>query len=234
MRVSDAFEAYPATYTAISGGGRFPVRRIFCIGRNYAAHAREMGRDPDREPPFFFTKWAETLVPSGTTIAYPPETANFHYEAELVVAIGTGGRNIAAADAAGHIFGYATGLDMTRRDLQLEAREKGRPWDTGKNVEQSSPIGLVHRVAETGLLNRGAIALTVNGETRQQADLAELIWPVDAVIAYVSRFYRLEPGDLIYTGTPAGVGAVVEGDRIVVTIDGLTPCDVLVGPPVLD
>ena len=232
--MTDAFEAHPATFAATSDGRRFPVRRLFCVGRNYAAHAREMGRDPDREAPFFFTKWAETVVPTGTTIAYPPETANFHYEAELVVAIGKGGRNIAPERAAEHVFGYAAGLDMTRRDLQLEAREKGRPWDTGKNVEQSSPLGLIHPVAETGPLTRGAIRLTVNDAVRQDADLADLIWPVDEVIAYVSRFYRLEPGDLIYTGTPAGVGAVVEGDRIVVTIEGLSPCEILVGPPARD
>ncbi|WCT76266.1 fumarylacetoacetate hydrolase family protein [Novosphingobium humi] len=211
-------------------GNGFPVRRLFCIGRNYAAHAREMGKDPTREAPFFFTKWAETVVASGTTIAYPPETANFHYEAELVVAIGKGGRNIAASDAASHVYGYATGLDMTRRDLQFEARDKGRPWDTGKNVEQSSPLGIIHPVSETGELKTGRISLTVNGDIKQDADLADLIWSVDEVIAYVSRFYRLEPGDLIYTGTPAGVGAVVTGDEIVVSVEGLTPCTIRIGP----
>lgn len=211
-------------------GNGFPVRRLFCIGRNYAAHAREMGKDPTREAPFFFTKWAETVVPSGTTIAYPPETANFHYEAELVVAIGKGGRNIAESDALSHVYGYATGLDMTRRDVQLEARDKGRPWDTGKNVEQSSPLGIIHPVSETGELKAGRISLTVNGEVKQDADLADLIWSVDEVIAYVSRFYRLEPGDLIYTGTPAGVGAVVTGDEIVVSVEGLTPCTIRIGP----
>jgi fumarylpyruvate hydrolase len=232
VRVTDAFQAAPTIWAAVSDGRRYPVRRIFCIGRNYAAHAREMGKDPDREPPFFFTKWAETVVPTGTTVSYPSETRNFHYEAELVVAIGRGGRNIAASDAAAYIFGYAAGLDMTRRDLQFEARDKGRPWDTGKNVEQSSPLGVIHPSGE--LMATGAIALTVNGEVKQQADLADLIWPVDEVIAYVSRFYRLEPGDLIYTGTPAGVGAVVEGDQIVVTIDGLSPCEVRIGAPAAD
>ncbi len=217
---------------ATSDGNEFPVRRVFCIGRNYAAHAREMGRDPDREPPFFFTKWAETVVPSGTTIAYPSETANFHYEAELVVAIGQGGRNIASADAERHIYGYATGLDMTRRDLQLEAREKGRPWDTGKNVEQSSPLGLIHPATEVGHLSLGRIELTVNGTVKQEADLADLIWSVPDVIAYVSRFYRLEPGDLIYTGTPAGVGAVIEGDQITVSVAGLSDCVVTIGAPI--
>jgi fumarylpyruvate hydrolase len=234
MCVTQLFEAPAPVLAATSDGNLFPVRRIFCIGRNYAAHAREMGRDPDREAPFFFTKWAETVVPSGATIAYPGETANFHYEAELVVAIDKPGRNIAADDALGHVYGYATGLDMTRRDLQLEAREKGRPWDTGKNVEQSSPLGLIHPVAEVGHPDSGSIRLTVNGVVKQDADLNELIWDVQDVIAYVSRFYRLEPGDLIYTGTPAGVGAVVQGDAIVVSIAGLSDCAVTVGAPAND
>jgi fumarylpyruvate hydrolase len=225
------FEPQPPVLAPTSTGDDFPVRRVICVGRNYAAHAREMGRDPDREPPFFFTAWAETVTPSGTTIAYPSQTENFHYEAELVVAIGKGGRDIAAVDALTHVWGYAAGLDMTRRDLQLEARAQGRPWDTGKNVEQSSPLGLIHKAGE-GEFNpaKGAIKLTVNGETKQDADLAELIWPVEDIIAFASRLWKLEAGDLIYTGTPAGVGAVVEGDGIVVTIDGLSPLTVKVGP----
>ncbi|CAN5377969.1 fumarylacetoacetate hydrolase family protein [soil metagenome] len=193
-----------------------------------------MGRDPDREPPFFFTKWAETVVPSGTTIAYPPETSNFHYEAELVVAIGKGGRNIAVDAALDHVYGYATGLDMTRRDLQLTAREQGRPWDTGKNVEQSPPLGPIHPVAEVGHVDTGAITLTVNGVTKQSADLADLIWPVADVIAFLSTLYRIEPGDLIYTGTPAGVGPVVTGDVIVVEIAGLEPTTITIGGPPQD
>lgn len=225
------FAPPPPVIAATSEGPGFPVRRVFCIGRNYAAHAREMGKDPDREAPFFFTKWAETVVASGSAIAYPPETANFHYEAELVIAIGTGGRAIAEADALDHVWGYATGLDMTRRDLQFEARDKGRPWDTGKNVEQSSPLGLLHPVGAVGHPEAGSIRLTVNGEVKQDADIAELIWSVPEVIAYVSRFYRLEQGDLIYTGTPAGVGAVVEGDTIVVAIAGLTDCTVTIAAP---
>jgi len=229
--MSVLFDVPPAPVVKTTDGKDFPVRRVFCIGRNYAAHAREMGRDPDAEPPFFFTKWAETIVPSGSEIAYPSETENFHYEAELVVAIGKGGRKIAVEDAPGHILGFATGLDMTRRDLQLVAREKGRPWDTGKNVEQSSPIGLIHPITETGERVSGSIRLTVNDAVKQDADLAELIWSVNEVIAYVSRFYRLEPGDLIYTGTPAGVGAVTPGDRIVVSIAGLSDCVVTIGPP---
>lgn len=225
------FETPAPVLAATTTGDDFPVRRVICVGRNYAAHAREMGRDPDREPPFFFTAWAETVVPSGTAIAYPTETENFHYEAELVVAIGKGGRDIAVENALDHVWGYATGLDMTRRDLQLDARAQGRPWDTGKNVEQSSPLGLIHKAGEGDFdPAKGAIKLTVNGETRQDADLAELIWPVDDIVAFASRLWKLEPGDLIYTGTPAGVGAVVEGDDIVVTIDGLTPLEIKVGP----
>lgn len=232
--MTQLFDALPAVLAETSDDNRFPVRRVFCIGRNYAAHAREMGKDPDREAPFFFTKWAETVVPSGTTIAYPPETGNFHYEAELVVAIGKGGRNISEEAAKGHVWGYATGLDMTRRDLQFEARDKGRPWDTGKNVEQSSPLGLLHPAGDVGHPEAGSIRLTVNGQVKQDADLNELIWDVPEVIAYVSRFYRLEPGDLIYTGTPAGVGAVVEGDEIVVSIAGLTDLTIKVGAPAHD
>lgn len=232
--MSLVFDPQPPILAATSDGWDFPVRRVFCIGRNYAAHAREMGNDPNREAPFFFTKWAETVVPSGTIIAYPPETANFHHEAELVVALASGGRNIAAVDALGHIYGYATGLDMTRRDLQFESREKGRPWDTAKNVEQSCPIGLIHPVAETGHLDSGSIALSVSGEKKQQGDLGDMIWSVPEVIAYVSRFYRLGAGDLIYTGTPAGVGPVVEGDTITVSIAGLTDCVITVGPALRD
>ncbi|PVM83463.1 fumarylacetoacetate hydrolase family protein [Caulobacter endophyticus] len=225
------FEPQAPVLAATSTGEQFPVRRIFCVGRNYAAHAREMGRDPDREPPFFFTAWAETVVPDGATIAYPQKTENFHYEAELVVAVGKTGRNIAVEDALDHVWGYAVGLDMTRRDLQLEARAQGRPWDTGKNVEQSSPLGLIQKAGEGFDPTRGEIKLTVNGETKQQADLADLIWPVADIVAYLSGLYRIEPGDLIYTGTPAGVGAVVEGDAMVVTIDGLAPLNIKVGPP---
>ncbi|NBC35832.1 FAA hydrolase family protein [Novosphingobium sp. FSY-8] len=223
------FEPSAPVLAPVSDGRSYPVERLFCIGRNYAAHAREMGKDPTREAPFFFTKWASTVVPTGTAIAYPPETANFHYEAELVIAIAKGGRDIAEADALSHVFGYATGLDMTRRDLQLEARDKGRPWDTGKNVEQSSPLGLIHPVAEVGHPATGRIALTVNGEVKQDADLADLIWSADEVIAYVSRFYELRAGDLIYTGTPAGVGAVVPGDAVVVSVAGLSDCAVTIG-----
>ncbi|CAN5127340.1 fumarylacetoacetate hydrolase family protein [soil metagenome] len=222
-------EPQPPILAMTEEGGQYPVRRVFCVGRNYAAHAREMGNDPDREPPFFFTAWAETVVPGGI-IAYPQQTSDYQFEAELVVAIGKSGRDIAVADALDHVWGYAAGLDMTRRDLQAEAKGLGRPWDTAKNVEQSKPLGVIKPTARYDA-GSGTIQLTVNGEVRQTGDLADMIWPVADVVAFLSRLYRIEPGDLIYTGTPAGVGPVVEGDEIVVTIDGLAPLAVTVGPP---
>ncbi len=226
-----AFAPLAPTIVPVSTGEGFPVRRVFCIGRNYAAHAREMGSDPEREPPFFFTKWAEGVVQSGTEISYPPETSNYHYEAELVVAIGKAGRNIAPENAHRHIFGYACGLDMTRRDLQNDAKGKGRPWDIGKNVEQSAPIGLIRPIAQCPAMDAGAITLTRNSEIKQTGDLSDMIWPVGAVIAYISRFYELHPGDLIYTGTPEGVGPVAIGDRLVVHIDGLEDLTITIGAP---
>jgi fumarylpyruvate hydrolase len=212
----------------------FPVRRIYCVGRNYAAHAREMGFDPDREPPFFFCKPndAESVVPvpAGATVAlpYPPRTGNYHYEIELVVAIGTGGRDIAVEDAAAHIFGYAVGLDMTRRDLQMRMREQGRPWEIGKAFDFSAPIGPITRFAGRGPLDAGAISLAVDGKTVQSSDLAKLIWNVSETIAQLSTLFELRPGDLIMTGTPEGVGAVLPGQTMVGAIDGLTPITVKV------
>ena len=200
---------------------RFPVRRIFCVGRNYAAHAREMGKDPEREPPFFFCKPADAVVDDGEEVAYPPLTQNFHYEAELVVAIGRGGRDIDLADALNHVWGYAAGNDLTRRDLQLAARDQGRPWDFGKAFDRSAVIGPIHSVAKVGHLPRGAIHLTVNGVAKQTGDLADLIWSVPEIIAYLSRSVTLASGDLIMTGTPAGVGPLSPGDVCVVSIEGL-------------
>ena len=225
------FEPPAQILAPTTDGSAFPVRRIYCVGRNYAAHAREMGKDPDREPPFFFTKWPDTVAPSGTTIVYPSQTKDYQFEAELVVAIGKGGRDIAPGAALDHVYGYATGLDMTRRDLQAAAKDLGRPWSPGKNFEQASPLGLIHPVSEVGHLATGPIQLTVNGQVKQTGDLADLIWPVADVIAFASGLWDLGPGDLIYTGTPAGVGPVVPGDVVVVTIQGLTDTTVTIGPP---
>jgi fumarylpyruvate hydrolase len=200
---------------------RFPVRRILCVGRNYAAHAREMGKDPDREAPFFFMKPADAVVDTDTIVPYPPETSNFHYEVELVVAIGTGGVDIDEASALDHVFGYAAGIDLTRRDLQFAARDAGRPWDWGKGFDRSAPCAPLVPVAAAGHLDKGQIWLAVNGEVKQDADLAELIWSVPEIIAIASRSMALQPGDLIYTGTPAGVGPIVRGDRVTGGIDGL-------------
>ena len=208
----------------VAGGGEFPVHRIYCVGRNYAEHAQEMGFS-GREPPFFFMKPADAVLPvaDGATgeMDYPPLTKNLHHEIELVVAIGTGGRDITVQDAAKHIWGYAVGLDMTRRDLQGEMKKQGRPWCIGKGFEQSAPIGPIHPIASTGELTRGAITVAVNGQPRQKGDLSELIWSVNETIATLSQAWTLQPGDLVFTGTPAGVGAVVAGDVMEGAIEGL-------------
>ena len=200
---------------------RFPVHRIYCVGRNYAAHAREMGMDPEREPPFFFSKPADAVVPNGAAVAYPPRTSNLHHEIELVVAIGTGGRDIPLANALAHVFGYAVGNDLTRRDLQFAAREKGQPWDVSKGFDHSAPVSAIRRATEVGHPERGLIWIEVNGERRQQADLSEMIWNVPEIVAELSTLFDLVPGDLIFTGTPAGVGPVQRGDSLVGGIDGL-------------
>jgi len=225
------FDPSPQASVAVAGTeDRLPVRRIFCVGRNYAAHAREMGKDPDRDPPFFFTKPADAVVDAGETVAYPPETENFHYEAELVAVIGTAGRSIAEEDSLSHVWGYAVGNDLTRRDLQLDAREKGRPWDWGKAFDRSAVIGPVHPVAQVGHPGKGAIKLTVNGAVKQDADLAELIWSVPEIISILSHSIALAPGDLVMTGTPAGVGPLVPGDVCVVEIEGLGRIKTPIGP----
>ena len=200
---------------------RFPVHRIYCVGRNYAKHAREMGMDPEREPPFFFAKPADAVVPNGTPVPYPPRTANLHHEIELVVAVGSGGRGIPVAGALEHVFGYAVGLDLTRRDLQFEAREQGRPWDVAKGFDCSAPIGAIRPAAEMGHPERGSIWLEVNGEARQRANLSEMIWSVPEIVAELSTYFELRAGDLIFTGTPEGVGPVQRGDSLVGGIDGL-------------
>ncbi|WP_020395118.1 fumarylacetoacetate hydrolase family protein [Thiolinea disciformis] len=210
---------------------KFPVRRIYCVGRNYAAHAREMGFDPDREPPFFFCKPndPDSVVPVGqepVTIPYPSLTTNYHYEVELVVAIGKAGKDIAIENAAQHIFGYAVGLDMTRRDLQMKMREQGRPWEIGKAFDYSAPIGTLTTLKDAGELNDGKIELLVNGEVRQSSTIKHLIWSVSETIANLSTLFELKAGDLIMTGTPEGVGAVQKGDRLEASIEGLNPITV--------
>ena len=219
-----AIEALPLhTLTVAGRDERFPVNRVFCVGRNYAAHAREMGKDPDREPPFFFMKPANAVVDAtnATSVPYPSKTKNYHHEIELVAAIGKGGRDIGIASALAHVYGYAVGLDMTRRDLQLEARDKGRPWEFGKSFAKSAPVGPLHRAEDIGHPSAAAISLTVNGQPRQSSDIAKLIWSVSECIAYLSEYETLEPGDIIMTGTPEGVNAVLPGDEMRGAISGL-------------
>ena len=198
----------------------FPVRRIWCVGQNYADHAREMGGDPDRAPPFFFSKPGDAVVPGGGDLPYPPQTGNLHHEVELVAAIGIGGSEIAAENALAHVFGYAVALDMTRRDLQAEAKAAGRPWAFSKGFDQSCPIAPIVPAAEIGHPQKGAITLSVDGVLRQTGDLADMIWSVAEAIAFLSRFVSLAPGDLVMTGTPAGVGPVKPGERIVGACSG--------------
>lgn len=202
----------------------FPVHRIYCVGKNYAAHIREMGADL-REPPCFFLKPADAVLLDGR-MPYPPGTHNLHYEGELVLALGRGGRNISSSAALDHVFGYAAGLDMTRRDLQTYAGSRGQPWDTGKAFDNSAPIGAIHPAASVGKLLDGRLQLSVNGTMKQDAALADMIWACDEIIAELSKLYTLQPGDLIFTGTPAGVGPVVAGDHIELHIDGLASLNV--------
>jgi fumarylpyruvate hydrolase len=213
----------------------FPVRHVYCVGRNYAEHAKEMGGDASKEPPFFFTKAADSIVPvvppAVGSIAYPLATSNLHHEIELVAAIGGRGVKVTPDRALDLVFGYAVGLDMTRRDLQNDMREKKRPWDIGKSFAQAAPISVIHPAGAVGHLARGAIWLDVNGARRQQGDLADMIWDVAHTLAFLSQFYELMPGDLVFTGTPSGVGAVVPGDRLDGGIDGLSPLSVVIAAP---
>ncbi len=231
--MSDFLFDIPATPGVPVAGERrtYPVHRIFCVGRNYAAHAAEMGTEVDREAPFYFTKAPSAILLSEATAPYPPGTQNFHYEMELVVAIGKPAFRASPAEAVGAVFGYACGLDMTRRDLQLAAREKQRPWDLGKDVEQSAVIAEITPAAQMPTLGPQRIALSVNGVVKQDAHLSDLIHKVPEIIAHLSGFYHLVPGDLIYTGTPAGVGAVQPGDVIEGSIDGLAPIRLTIGVP---
>lgn len=199
----------------------FPVRRIYCVGRNYVAHVREMGGDETRDPPIFFQKPADSIVPDGTSIPYPPMTNNYHYELELVVAIKKGGRNIPVAEALDHVYGYGIGLDMTRRDLQMDLGKSGLPWEAGKAFDQSCPCGPIHPVEQVGHVLEGSIRLTVDGETKQDSDLTLMIWKVPEIIANLSKYFTLQPGDIILTGTPAGVGPVVPGNELVGSIEKL-------------
>jgi fumarylpyruvate hydrolase len=200
---------------------RFAVNRIYCVGRNYADHAREMGHDPDREPPFFFMKPASAIVTDGGNMQYPSLSNDVHHEIEMVVAIGKGGANIAADKALEHVYGYGVGLDMTRRDLQGEAKKMGRPWDTGKAFDQSAPCSALVPVAQCGHPSKGSIRLMVNGEVRQEGDLNQLIWNVPDTIAYLSTLFTLQAGDLIFSGTPAGVGPIKKGDVLEGEVAGL-------------
>jgi fumarylpyruvate hydrolase len=218
------------TLTVKGSDVRFPVNRVFCVGRNYAAHAREMGKDPDREPPFFFMKPASAVVDvtRPARLNYPPKTQNYHHEIELVVAIGTGGRSIPVDSALKHVYGYAVGLDMTRRDLQLQARDQGRPWEFGKSFSESAPIGPIHPAADAGHLTAAEISLTVNDQQRQSSNISKLIWSVAESVSYLSQYDALEPGDIIMTGTPEGVGAVVPGDVLRGSITGLGNIEVTI------
>jgi fumarylpyruvate hydrolase len=212
----------PQPSIAVQGTeARFPVRRIWCVGRNYADHAREMGHDPNREPPFFFQKPSDSIVANNATLEYPPMTSDFHHEIELVIAIGKGGRDIPVERALSHVYGYGVGLDMTRRDLQTDLKKMSRPWEMGKSFDQSCPVSALVPVGTAGHPKKGAIWLKVNGETRQSGDLNQQIWPVDEAIAFLSTYVTLEPGDIILNGTPAGVGPCKAGDKLEGHIDGL-------------
>lgn len=208
-------------FVPIEGAGDFAVRRVFCVGRNYAEHAREMGHDPNAEPPFFFTKPADALLTEGGATPYPPRTADLHHEIELVVAIGKEATGIAPEAALDYIWGYAAGIDLTRRDLQAEAKKMGRPWDMAKGFDNSAPISRIVPASQIGHPKKGRIALKVNGETRQDADIATMIWDVPHLVANLSGFVTLKPGDLIFTGTPAGVSAVNKGDKLEGSVAGV-------------
>ena len=216
-----AIETPPVVGLPIAGSDAlFPVRRVYCIGRNYAAHAIEMGHDPDREPPFFFQKNPNNLDPSGE-FPYPPHSSDVHHEVEVAVMLKSGGKNIPVEQAETHIFGYALSLDMTRRDLQGAQKKMGRPWEIGKAFERSAPVGPIHPVSATGLLNEGAISLKVNGDVRQEGDLNQMIWKVPEMISYLSEYFELAAGDVIQSGTPAGVGPVERGDVMEIAAVGL-------------
>ncbi|MCW5687001.1 MAG: fumarylacetoacetate hydrolase family protein [Pseudolabrys sp.] len=225
------FPAVEETVVPVTGGGSYPVRRIYCVGRNYVSHIREMKEADERDPPFFFQKPRDSIVGDGAEVPYPPMTADFQYEVELVVAIGKGGRNIDPANGLDHVWGYAVGIDLTRRDRQRDARDLQLPWEVGKSFDRSAPCGALHPAASVGHLASGAITLSVNGQEHQRGDLREMIWNVPEIVAQLSKQVTLATGDLIFTGTPAGVGPVVAGDRIEATVEGLAPLTITIGPP---
>lgn len=230
--MSYAIDPQPQPSLPITGADqRFPVGRIFCVGRNYSEHVREMGGDPDREAPFFFMKPADSLVANGGPVPYPPRTADLHHEIELVAALASGGRSIPEAEALGRVFGYAVGIDLTRRDLQGEAKQARRPWEAGKAFEHAAPCGTITPAARSGHPDRGRIWLSVNGEVRQDGDLAQMTWTLPEVIAQLSTLFTLKPGDLIFSGTPAGVGPAGPGDRLDGGIDGLEALSVKLTAP---
>ena len=212
----------------IEGGGDWPVRRVYCVGRNYAEHAREMGHDPNAEPPFFFSKPADALVTGGADVPYPPATSDLHHEIELVVAIGRAATAIDPAKALEHVWGYAAGIDLTRRDVQAAAKKSGRPWEMAKGFDHSGPISAIVPASKIGHPEKGRLELFVNGELRQQGDIADMTWSVPHLIAELSKMVTLKPGDLIFTGTPAGVGAVVKGDQLEGTISGVAAVGVTI------
>ncbi|MHB1677731.1 MAG: fumarylacetoacetate hydrolase family protein [Sulfuriferula sp.] len=224
-----AFAPAPIVSIPAMSSNPFPVRRIYCVGQNYVAHALEMGGDAEREAPFFFMKPAQAILPNNSVLPYPPATGDLQYEVELVVALSLGGSNIALEKANDYIFGYAVGLDMTRRDIQRAAREQGRPWDLSKGFDYSAPCSAITPEFYTGVIARGKIELKVNGEVRQSSDVGDMIWKIPETISYLSQQVELFPGDLIFTGTPAGVGAVVKGDVIEATVAGLEPLIITIG-----
>lgn len=223
------FDPIDTPSIAISGSdARFPVRRIFCVGKNYAAHAIEMGGDPTKEDPIFFMKPADVVMPSGSAIPYPPETENFHHEVELVIALGKPGFNLSEVQSRDLIWGYGVGIDLTRRDLQKQAKEKGRPWTWSKGFDYSAPIGALTEKSDGVPLDKGRISLSVNGDIRQDSDISEMTWDVDDIIMRISRSMHLMPGDLIFTGTPQGVGPLQVGDSVRAEIDGLEPLNITI------
>ena len=227
---SYVFEPAPQAAVAVRGtSALFPARRVYCVGRNYAAHAVEMGHDPNREPPFFFMKTPDALLPDGSVFPYPTETSDVHHEIEMVAALSGGGRNVSEEDALGLVFGYAVGIDFTRRDLQAEAKKLARPWEVGKAFDHAAPCGAIAPASEIGHPAKGAVTLDVNGERRQTGDLDQLIWTLPEMIAGLSRLFELRPGDLIFTGTPSGVGPVMKGDGLEGRVEGVGSLSLTVG-----